>query len=125
MKTIIKKTIAISTVLLFATSPTFSQSESEQKIKSETIQSSEVDTIQVSGNCGMCKRKIEGALSGNPKIQSAVWNVESKILVVNHTPEISALDIMTLVAKAGYDTEKVKASNEAYAKLPGCCQYDR
>ena len=29
------------------------------------------------------------------------------------------------LAAVGHDTEKFKASDDAYAKLPGCCHYDR
>jgi hypothetical protein len=28
------------------------------------------------------------------------------------------------VAKAGYDTDEVKATKENYYILPGCCQYE-
>lgn len=125
MKTVIIKTLVLSVLVLIATTSVFAQSENDLEIKSQSVETAIADTLQVLGNCGMCKRKIEGALIGNSNIKSAVWNVESKSLVVNHTAGISVLEIMTLVAKAGYDTEKVKAADSDYSKLPGCCQYDR
>lgn len=125
MKTVIIKAFVLSVLLLIATTSVLAQIENDLEMKSQSVEKAIADTLQVSGNCGMCKQKIEGALIGNPNIRSAVWNVESKSLVVNHTAGISVLEIMTLVAKAGYDTEKVKAADSDYSKLPGCCRYDR
>lgn len=34
-------------------------------------------------------------------------------------------EILQRVAMSGYDSDKFFASDEAYAKLPKCCQYDR
>ena len=34
-------------------------------------------------------------------------------------------DVHAAVAKVGHDTDKVKANDEVYEKLHGCCQYDR
>jgi hypothetical protein len=33
--------------------------------------------------------------------------------------------IQKKIAAAGHDTEKQKAAEAVYNKLPGCCQYDR
>ena len=34
-------------------------------------------------------------------------------------------EIAKRIALAGYDSELVKAKDEDYDNLPGCCQYDR
>ncbi len=83
------------------------------------------DKIKVLGNCGMCKKKIETALKV-PGVSSADWDKNTKILTVSYdSTKISNDQVQQKVAAVGYDTQKVKATKEAYGKLPGCCQYDR
>jgi periplasmic mercuric ion binding protein len=79
--------------------------------------------IKVFGNCGMCKERIETALDkGGVKVAS--WNPASKNLeVVYNSKKITELQIHELIAGVGHDTEKVKAKNEVYSKLPFCCLY--
>ena len=82
-------------------------------------------TFMVKGSCGMCKKKIETSLrvKGVKKVN---WDKETKMLTVTFNPEHISLDeIHHRVAAVGYDTEKVKAPDEAYAKLDDCCRYDR
>src|SRR5690349_7521601 len=83
------------------------------------------ETLKVSGECGTCKKKIESAAK-KAGASYAVWNVDSKELVIkyNNTSSNSA-KIQKAVADAGYDTPDFKASEDAYNKLDGCCQYDR
>jgi hypothetical protein len=45
-------------------------------------------------------------------------------LILNEE-KATILDVKKAVAKAGYDTDEVKATDENYTKLPGCCQYER
>ncbi len=86
----------------------------------------ETTSFKVSGNCEMCKKKIESALKGNAAIKSVDWNVKTKIAKVEYNPHSISLDkIHQLIADAGYDTDKVKANQSIYNKLPSCCQYDR
>lgn len=87
-------------------------------------QSLRTDSIKVYGNCGMCKKKIEGAIKAD--VQSANWNSTTKKLVVTYdAAKISNEKIQDKIAAAGYDTEQKKADGKAYDKLPACCQYDR
>ena len=84
----------------------------------------ETTTFKVYGNCSMCKKTIETALKKNANIKKADWNVESKMVTIEYDPHMISVDeIHKIIADAGYDTEKVKASDSAYKKLPGCCQY--
>ena len=79
--------------------------------------------FQVSGVCGMCEDRIERALDV-PGVIMADWDVESKELTIAYkTKKISEKAIHQLVADAGHDTDKVKASDEAYANLHECCKY--
>lgn len=80
-------------------------------------------SIKVYGNCGMCKERIETALD-NPGIKMAKWDTKTKNLeVVYNSKKISEQKIHELIAAVGHDTDKVKADNEVYAKLPFCCLY--
>ncbi|MDX2195405.1 MAG: heavy-metal-associated domain-containing protein [Cytophagales bacterium] len=82
--------------------------------------------FKVWGNCEMCKKRIEGSLKGKSGIKSASWNEDSKMMQVNYDDsKLKEDDIHNSIAKAGYDTEKVKADEKAYNKLPECCQYER
>lgn len=82
--------------------------------------------FKVYGNCGMCKSKIEKSLKGVKGIAAATWDMESKMMTVTYNPKkIELMDIHKKIAAVGYDTEKVKAEDEVYENLHGCCQYDR
>jgi copper chaperone CopZ len=87
----------------------------------ETITS----TFKVSGECGMCKKKIETSLrvKGVSKVN---WDLDTKMITVTYnTDKITIDEIHERIAAVGYDTEKVKAKDEAYAKLDACCKYER
>jgi Cation transport ATPase len=82
-------------------------------------------TMKVSGECDMCKRRIEKALKVEG-IKSSYWNVDTQELtVLYHKKKIDAGKIPALIAATGHDTDKVKAKKEAYDALPDCCQYKR
>ena len=97
----------------------------DKKAKTEVV-AGVTDIIMVYGNCGMCENRIEGSLANTKGVQSADWDVETKVLTVKYDNEIiSKDDIKKTVAKAGHDTDKFRADDEVYNKLPGCCQYER
>ncbi len=105
------QTIVLSVLLSFLSIGAFAQSKT--------------DSIKVAGNCSMCKNKIEKAAKA-AGAESAIWNKDSKFLVVSYDASKSGnMAIQESVAKAGYDTEKVKATKDAYNDLDECCQYDR
>ena len=82
------------------------------------------ETIPVSGNCEMCKKRIETAAKKAGAV-SADWNVDTKILAVTFRNSSGAAKIQQSIAGAGYDTRDIKADDKAYNKLPGCCKYAR
>ncbi len=83
------------------------------------------DSIQVNGACGMCKNRIEKNLKMEG-ISSASWNKETKLLTVSYYPaKITNDAIQKKIASVGHDTEKYRAEDSTYEKLPGCCHYDR
>lgn len=82
-------------------------------------------SFTVSGNCDMCKARIEAGAKKGGAIK-ANWDESTHVLQVVFDPVKSTLDqIHQGVANAGYDTDKVKAPESAYNKLPACCQYER
>ena len=82
--------------------------------------------IEVNGNCEMCQSRIQKAAFSVPGVKSANWSAEThKMNLILNEEKANIADIKKAIAKAGYDTEEVKATDESYAKLPGCCQYDR
>ena len=83
------------------------------------------ETLKVSGECGSCKKKIESAAK-KAGASYAVWDVDSKELTVKYnSTTTNNAKIQNSIAGVGYDTQDFKATDEAYNKLDGCCQYDR
>jgi copper chaperone CopZ len=81
-------------------------------------------TFTVSGNCDMCKATIEKAAKSVAGVSTAVWDKESKKLNVSYdTTKTKVDDIHKAIAKSGYDTDKQKATDEAYNSLHTCCKY--
>jgi copper chaperone CopZ len=110
MKTV--KIIIIAILAFVITSTVYSQSATTK-----------TETIKVSGNCEMCKARIEKAAKVDG-VSKAEWNKETKMLALTFDPAKTNTDaIGKKVAAAGHDTEKVKAEAKAYDKLPGCCKY--
>jgi periplasmic mercuric ion binding protein len=108
------KIIASILFSLFISNTSFAQKDTVKK-----------ETVKVWGNCGMCKTKIEKAAKAAGATK-ANWNEDSKMLQVTYsTNKSSNTKIQEAIAKTGYDTQDFTADNTAYAKLHGCCQYDR
>lgn len=89
------------------------------------IQNQQTASVKIFGNCGMCKSTIEKA--GNVKNEAIVeWNVDSKMATLSYDKQkTSKTEILKRIALAGYDSEAFLAPDDVYAKLPGCCQYER
>jgi periplasmic mercuric ion binding protein len=93
-----------------------------------TAYASKTETVKfkVSGNCGMCEKTIEKAANGIKGVSRADWNKKTKIIEVTFNPDKTTQDdIHQAIADVGYDTDKVKASDDVYNKLHKCCKYDR
>ncbi len=89
-------------------------------------QESKTDTIQVLGNCGMCKVTIEGSLKKKDGVISKNWNKDTKMLAVTYDPsKINIKKIGEKIAGAGYDNEYATAPDDAYNNLHSCCHYER
>ena len=112
MKSISKILVAITVLLSFTSC-------------NAQIKNAKTETVKIYGNCGMCEKTIEKA--GNIKQISKVdWNVDTKMATITYDSKKTNQDaILKRIALSGYDSDKFLAPDNAYSKLPGCCQYDR
>jgi periplasmic mercuric ion binding protein len=117
MKTI-KSILAIMLVTAFgvtASAQTTVQTQGQQKTES----------FKVWGKCDMCKTRIEKAVKAEGAT-SANWDTKTQLLAVTFDPSKTNIESLSKkLAAVGHDTEKFKAPDDVYAKLPGCCHYDR
>ncbi|MBN1596855.1 MAG: efflux RND transporter periplasmic adaptor subunit [Bacteroidales bacterium] len=82
--------------------------------------------FKVSGNCEMCKNRIEKAAKSVAGVNSAFWDVDTKRIHLSYNKDKASLgNIHKAIAKAGHDTEMETAPQEVYDKLPPCCQYSK
>jgi copper chaperone CopZ len=82
--------------------------------------------IEVKGNCEMCKKRIEKEAYTVSGVKSAQWHADDQTLhIILDENKTNAIEIQKVVAKAGHDTESIKATDEDYKKLHTCCSYDR
>jgi copper chaperone CopZ len=73
--------------------------------------------------CDMCKNKIEGYLKYEEGVTKVVVNPKQKKTVVTYLTDRTNLNnIKTAIANVGYDAEEIKATKDAYDKLPACCK---
>jgi copper chaperone CopZ len=81
------------------------------------------ESVSVSGNCDMCKKRIENAayIKG---VKQASWSAETQKLTVTYQPgKVSLSKIEKSVAAVGHDTEHFKANQQAYDNIHSCCKY--
>lgn len=95
-------------------------------IANVTTATEKTEKFTVYGNCGMCKRTIEGALTDVKGISVGEWNIDTDVMTVSYDEALISLDaIKQKIANVGYDTDTHRAKTAVYESLPGCCQYDR
>jgi Cu(I)/Ag(I) efflux system membrane fusion protein len=99
----------------------------DMRANSEGFTQSEALTkamFKVSGNCDLCKERIEKVAKSVKGVSMAVWDVNTKKIQVAFNPrETNSDDIQRAIAKVGHDTDKFKAQEDVYRKLPECCLY--
>ncbi len=117
MKTV-KMIFAVLLITAFG-SAAFAQTTAKANDKNKT------ETFKVWGKCEMCKARIEKAVKAEGAT-SADWNTKTAMLTVSYDPSTTNVDAMSKkLAAVGHDTEKYKAPDDVYSKLPGCCHYER
>lgn len=82
--------------------------------------------IEVNGNCGMCKKRIETAAYSVKGVKSAQWHQDHHdVHIILDENKTSVEEVHKAIAKAGHDTNKLKADDKVYEELHHCCQYER
>ncbi len=120
MKTI--KTLFTVAILLVTVS--FANAQSD---KTERTIGIKTQTIKVSGTCSMDKRRIETAAYSVDGVKSAYWDEYTQVLTLQYSvfKKDAAENVQKKIASVGNDTEKYRADDTVYQKLPDCCHYQR
>ncbi len=112
------RTIILGMMLLFVSLSTQAQEPKKKK-------NAKYD-VEVNGNCEMCKKRIEKAAFSVKGVKSAEYHIDDHTLhLIIDEQKCSVADVKKAVAKAGHDTDEIKATQEDYDNLHGCCQYER
>jgi len=102
-------------------------SNQNERINANPLQSEKSKVLSVSfdvsGNCEMCKDRIEAAAKSVKGVSLAEWDINAKKIHVEYEATTSLMGIHTAIAKAGHDTDKVKTDDKTYSELPECCLY--
>ena len=105
------------------------QSANAQSDKTERAKNFGIKTeiIKVQGTCNMDKRRIETAAYSIDGVKSAVWDEYTQALTLKYSvfKKDAADNVQKKIAAVGNDTEKYKADDAVYNKLPECCHYPR
>lgn len=89
------------------------------------IKNAKTETVKISGNCGMCEKKIEKAGNAD-KAATVDWDKDTKMATITYdAKKTNTSEILKRIALAGYDSDEFLAPDAVYASLPGCCKYDR
>jgi mercuric ion binding protein len=82
------------------------------------------ETFTVFGNGALSKARIERTALSLKGVKNAFWDEETKIITVTfNESKTDVQKIQVEIAKTGFDTGNVEASDEAYNNLPVDCQY--
>ena len=102
-------------IAFIGTSLTVSAQKTNENIKSLVI--------KISGECGMCKERIEKEMAYTKGVKTFQANIAAKTLTLTYDKrKTSPEKIRTAISKLGHDADSVKADEKAFAKLPDCCK---
>ena len=119
------KTLNLFLTVVFALGLGVSSSAQTNDQSKAKITSQKTESFKVWGKCGMCKARIEKTVKAEGAT-SAAWDEKTQMLTVSFDPsKTNRDDLSKKLAAVGHDTEKYKAPDDVYAKLPGCCHYER
>jgi hypothetical protein len=119
------KTLSLVFTFMLLTAFTFSANAQTKDKSQVSVSANKTESFKVWGKCGMCKTRIEKTVKAEGAT-SAVWDEKTQLLTVTFDPAKTSQDALTKkLASVGHDTEKYKAPDDVYSKLPGCCHYDR
>ncbi|HOW08991.1 MAG TPA: ATPase [Bacteroidales bacterium] len=119
------KSLRLFFAVLFAASLNLQANTGNQNFSPATVQSAKTETFKVWGKCEMCKARIEKAARAEGAA-NADWDIKTRMLTVTYDPAKTGKDALCKkLAAVGHDTEKYRAPDDVYAKLPSCCHYER
>jgi Cu(I)/Ag(I) efflux system membrane fusion protein len=82
------------------------------------------ESFKVSGNCDMCKDRIEKTSLSVKGVLTSFWDVKIKTLNIEYDHKQTDLKIIAkAIADAGHDNEFFRAPDSVYNALPVCCLY--
>ena len=114
-----KNIIVILVMTLFGFT-TIAQEETAKTNKNAKV------AFHVSGNCEMCKARIEKAAYSVSGVKTADWHIDTGTLnLIMNENKTDIATIQKAIAKVGHDSDGVKATDEDYDNLHTCCAYDR
>ena len=106
------------TILIFLISFPFILSCQEINEKNNKVQ------FEVTGNCIMCKKRIESATLSLKGVKYVSWSPQSKnFSIIYNSTKVSIDDVKKKIADVGHDNSSYKATDEVYDNLHGCCKY--
>lgn len=79
--------------------------------------------IPVSGACGMCKTRIEGAAQKIKGVNKATYDLEKQLLLVQTGSGFSRKVLVDAILAVGHDVDGLTADDDIYEALDGCCYY--
>ncbi len=80
--------------------------------------------FEVDGVCMMCKKRIEKAALNTKGVKFANWNLNThQLMVIIDERKTNKKIVCENIARVGHDTKEVKAAQEVYDNLHGCCKY--
>jgi len=72
----------------------------------------------------MCKGRIEKAALTTKGVKYANWNVKThELMLIIDERKTDKKMVCEVLAKAGHDSEEIKATLEDYNNLHPCCKY--
>ena len=90
-----------------------------------TVAQTQKESIDVRGNCSMCKKRIEKAALGTKGVKYANWTAETqKLTLIYNTKKTNTKSIAKNIAAVGHEADSIVATEEAYNALPTCCLYN-
>jgi mercuric ion binding protein len=114
----------LSAVAILLVTVSFANAQSDKTQRNVGIKA---QTIKVSGTCNMDKRRIETAAYEVDGVKSAVWDEYKQTLALTYSvfQKDAPDNVQKKIAAVGNDTEKYRADDIVYQKLPYCCHYSR
>ena len=113
--------VILSSVFFFSAHGSISGTQSPDGQVAQTT-----NTVNVYGNCKVCKNCIEGALKDVPEMLSSNWIEENKMLIVFYDAiKVFPDHNKEMVASVSYATDKRKATDAVYDNIVQCCKFER